>query len=69
MNENGYSCPFLAWDSDFQIKLKEALKKEFETEIAWLEITRNVSVVHISFNDKRYGEVKEYQNERLIATK
>lgn len=69
LKEQGYSTPFLAWDADFEQRLKETIREQFETEIAWLEVTRQASQIQISFNDKRYGETKEYSDTPLIATK
>ncbi len=65
----GYKTPFFTFQKDFKNELKELLKKEFEIDVAWLEVTHNGSIIHISFNDKRYGETKEFSSNPLYATK
>lgn len=67
--ESGYHVPFISVTSDFEEKLKEMIKLEFNTEIAWIEVKRNASIVEISFNDKQYGKTTELSREPLIASK
>lgn len=69
LDEQGLTVPFLAWDADFEIELKEKIREQFETQIAWIEVTRQASRIHIAFNDKRYSETWEYDDVPLIATK
>ncbi len=69
LNKLGYTTPFFAWSNAFSEELKESIKQEFQTEIAWIEVTRSASKIQISFNDKQYGTTKEYNSTPLIATK
>lgn len=67
--EHGYQAPFFSLDSELKQTLKDLLKQELNTEIAWLEVTCNGSIVQIAFNDKQYKEPTSFQDEPLIATK
>ncbi len=69
LQEEGYAVPFLVWNDDFEYQLKEKIRSAFQTEIAWIEVTRDASRLHIAFNDKRYGEISTPSTEPLIATK
>ncbi len=69
LNEQGYKVPFINFNNQLEEELKDNIEAYFKTEIAWLEITRDASKIHIAFNDKRYAETKVYDNTPLIAHK
>lgn len=67
--DHGYQAPFFSLDQDLKQTLKDLLKDKFNTEIAWLEVTRKGSKIQIAFNDKQYKEITSLHEEPLIATK
>lgn len=60
----GYTTPFHHQDEN---KLKEALKKKLENEIAWLEIEKRGSRYIITYTPKEFATLETLHHRELIA--
>ncbi len=69
LDELGYQQPFISFNKQLDENIKQAIKEEFASEIAWIEVTRQASKIEIAFNHKRYGQTTQLDNSPLIAYK
>lgn len=64
LKQMGYTTPFHHQDEN---KLKEALKKKLENEIAWLEIEKRGSRYIITYTPKEFATLETLHHRELIA--